>query len=126
MPTSLDKIRTQNVIIDVQLGYHESVRIRVAKSVVESALSGNQASQNRICIITKSALNKKGGRYSWISWNALKLVEFFADGHETPSTDTNELPSSHEYYEALSLFQLQPQPPLPKNQILCECVPSSV
>ncbi len=126
MATSLSEISTRNVVIYVRLGYRETTRIRVAKSVVEAALAGDEASQKRLCIIIKSSLNKQGGNYRWIPWNAAMLVDFFDDGHASGPQATIDSPSDEEYYEALQLFDLEAKPVKASYQVLCECVPPSV
>lgn len=126
MARSLSEITTRNVVVYVRLGYRETTRIRVAKSVVETALAGDERSQKRLCIIIKSSLNKQGGNYRWIPWNPAMLVDFFEDGHASSPQTTIDTPSDEEYYEALQLFNLEAKPVKPTYQVLCECVPPSV
>ncbi|MFO0862917.1 MAG: hypothetical protein U0516_04335 [Candidatus Saccharibacteria bacterium] len=126
MDRSLSEIRTHNVVVEVCLGHRETTRIRLAKTIVEAALAGDERAQKRLCIIVKSSLNKQGGNYSWIPWNPAMLVNFFQDGHETPLQADDVFPSRQEYYEALRLFNLLPKPVKTSYEVLCECVPSSV
>ncbi len=126
MPKSLDEIRTTHVIVDIHLGARESARIRLAKTLIESALAGNKNSQNRICIVVKKVMNNKGGRYRWIEWNPTMMTGYYEDRNEEKASYEESPLTGQEVYEALVLFEMEPKPMVSKKEILCECVISTV
>lgn len=83
---ALERIRTDHIIVVLQVGQQDPERLRFLKKDFEAACHGDERQQNKVCVRLRNKMNTRAGREKFVSiaWPAITALSYNEDRHELP------------------------------------------